>query len=70
MGVVIIVFRCFLLLVNSFTFKDDSKKILIKKPYIEEEKTKTTYLVTISKELTKEELIMKKKEQLELIEKI
>ena len=46
------------------------KKILIKKPYIEEEKTKTTYLVTISKELTKEELIMKKKEKLELIEKI
>ena len=45
-------------------------KILIKKPYIEEEKTKTTYLVTISKELTKEELIMKKKEKLELIEKI
>ena len=59
-------------LVRLFTFNDDSKKILIKTPHIEEEKMKTPYLVTISKELTKEEVIMKKKrdKQLKLIEKI
>ena len=59
-------------LVRLFTFNDDSKKILIKTPYIEEEKMKTPYLVTISNEPTKEEAIVEKekKKQLELIEKI
>ena len=59
-------------LVRLFSFNDDSKKILIKTPYIEEEKMKTPYLVTISNEPTKEEAIVEKekKKQLELIEKI
>ncbi len=59
-------------LVRLFTFNDDSKKILIKTPYIEEEKMKTPYLVNISKETTKAEATIEKerKQQLELIEKI
>ena len=59
-------------LVRLFYFNDDSKKILIKTPYIEEEKMKTPYLVNISKETTKAEATIEKerKQQLELIEKI
>ena len=57
-------------LVRLFSFNDDSKKILIKTPYIEEEKMKTPYLVTTSKEPTKEEATIEKerKKQLDLIE--
>ena len=59
-------------LVRLFSFNEDSKKILIKTPYIEEEKMKTPYLVNISKETTKAEATIEKerKQQLELIEKI